>query len=125
LDIAVKYDTTTLKQDETLTGRVTLRYNRPGKAMMPIVDLGIPPGLEVLAESFDQFKSDGLIERYSVAARQVILYFREIESGRPVEFSFQMKAKYPVRAKTPPSTAYQYYGPEIRNQAEPVVLTVE
>jgi hypothetical protein len=42
-----------------------------------------------------------------------------------VEFSFRMKAKYPVRAKTPPSTAYQYYEPEIRSHAEPVVLTVE
>jgi hypothetical protein len=31
-----------------------------------------------------------------------------------VRFTLQMKAKFPVRAKTPPSTVYQYYEPGLR-----------
>jgi uncharacterized protein YfaS (alpha-2-macroglobulin family) len=103
---------------------VTLRYNRPGVAHMTIVDLGIPPGFEVLTDAFDRMKEKGLIERYTLTGRQIILYFSEIPSGSPIEFQYMLKAKFPVRAKTPPSSAYQYYEPEIRADAAPVSLTI-
>ena len=124
LEIAVQYDAESVKQDATLGCRVTLRYNRPGAAQMTIVDLGIPPGFEVLTDAFDRMKEKGVIERYTLTGRQIILYFREIPSGAPIEFSYLLKAKFPVRAKTPLSRAYQYYEPEVRAEAAPVVLTV-
>ena len=125
IEIAVAYDTTTVKKDDLLKCRVTIRYNREGAAQMTLVDLGIPPGFQLQTETFESLKERGVIERYSVTGRQVIVYFREIPGNRPVEFEYQLKAKFPVRAKTPVSTVYQYYEPEVRAEAAPVVLTVQ
>jgi uncharacterized protein YfaS (alpha-2-macroglobulin family) len=124
LSIDVTYDTTSLKKDDTLTSRVSIRYNRAGVAPMTLVDLGIPPGFEVMPDAFEAMKSQGMIERFSITGRQVILYFREIHGGKPVSFSYQLRAKFPVKVKTPRSVVYQYYEPEVRDEAEPVELTV-
>ena len=124
LTIDVDYDTTTLKADDVLTCKVTVEYHRPGTADMTIVDLGIPPGFEVKPEFFQAMKEEDMIERYSITGRQVILYFREIRSKQPVEFTYELKAKFPVKAKAPKSVAYQYYEPEIRAEAKPVELVV-
>ena len=118
------FDATTVKVDERLTCLVTLKYNLPGVAQLPIVDLGIPPGFEVDPAAFDELREDGLIDRYELTGPQVILYLRRIEQGAPVKFSYRLKAKYPVRAKTPTTTAYRYYQPEEKAEAAPVVLTV-
>ncbi len=125
LTIDVTYDTTTLKQGDTLEVQVSVEYNRSGTAEMTIVDLGIPPGFDVLPEYFQGLKDEGMIERYSITGRQVILYFREISSKEPIVFTYELKAKFPVKAKTPKSTAYQYYEPEIRAEAQPVEINVE
>jgi len=124
LKIGVAYDTTTVKKDDLLKCRVSIRNNRAGAAQMTIVDLGIPPGFELQANAFESLKERGVIERYSVSGRQAILYFREIPGSQQVEFEYRLKAKFPVRAKTPISTVYQYYEPEVRSEAAPVLLNV-
>ena len=124
MSIDVAYDTTTLKANDILTAKVTVRYNRPGVARMTIVDLGIPPGFEVQTAAFDKLKAQGVIQRYALTGRQVILYFETIPSGQPVVFDYQLRAKFPVKVKTPASVVYQYYEPELRDEAEPVELRV-
>ena len=122
--IDVRYDTTTLKKDDLLTCEVHVRYNRPGTAQMTIVDLGIPPGFQVVPDAFEDLKNRQVIERYSMTGRQIILYFRAIPSGKPVSFKYQLRAKFPVKAKAPRSVVYQYYEPELRDESPPVELTV-
>ena len=124
LTIEVTYDAKTLKVDDTLGVKVRLEYHRDDVADMTLVDLGIPPGFAVMPEYFQGLKDEGVIEKYSVNGRQVTLYFREISPERPVEFSYELKAKFPVKAKTPKATAYQYYEPEIRAEAQPVEIEV-
>ena len=124
LTIHLDYNTTNLKKDDVLECQVKIAYNRPGLARMTIVDLGIPPGFEALADNLEALKDKGVIERFSVTGRQAILYIRQIESGKPLTFSFKLKAKFPVKAKTPQSRVYQYYEPEVRDVAPPVDLTV-
>ena len=124
MSIEVKYDTTSLRPDDRLTCRATILYNRPGTAKMTIVDLGLPPGFDVLTEDFERLKKQGLIQRYSVTGRQVILYFESIPGGEPVEFTYHLRAKYPVKAKTPPTEVYQYYEPDLRDQTTPVEIEV-
>ena len=124
LTIDVTYDAKTLKVDDTLGVKVKLEYHRNDVADMTLVDLGIPPGFAVMPEYFQGLKDEGIIEKYSMNGRQVTLYFREISSEQPIEFSYELKAKFPVKAKTPKSTAYQYYEPEIRAEAQPVEIEV-
>jgi uncharacterized protein YfaS (alpha-2-macroglobulin family) len=124
LEIDVTYDRTRVSTDDLLSCDVSIRYNRAGVAKMTIVDLGLPPGFEVQTDAFQRLKDGGVIQRYTLTGRQVILYFDEIRSGSPIEFSYQLRAKFPVRAKTPPSRAYQYYEPEVEDEAAPVELVV-
>ncbi|HPC83546.1 MAG TPA: MG2 domain-containing protein [Thermoanaerobaculaceae bacterium] len=124
MSIDVTFDSTELRPDDTLGCLVKVRYDRPGEARMTIVDLGVPPGFEVVAESVDALKQAGTIQRYSLTGRQVILYFDRLPGQQDVVFRLTMKAKFPVRAKTPPSTVYQYYEPSARAQARPVELVV-
>jgi uncharacterized protein YfaS (alpha-2-macroglobulin family) len=124
ISIDVGYDTTRLAANDTITSTVKVTYNREGRAMMTIIDLGIPPGFDVLTDAFDELKARGLIERWSMTGRQVILYVRELRSGRPLTFKYRLKARYPVKVKTPRSRVYQYYEPEINDTAEPVEIVV-
>ena len=124
LSIELSYDTSSLATGDLLTASATVSYNRPGTALMTIVDLGIPPGFELLTDSFETMRREDIIERYTVTERQVILYFREIHRGSPVSFSYRMRAEYPLRVRTPRSAAYQYYEPDIRDETTPVELTV-
>ena len=125
LTIAVTYDALTLVAGDTLGVNVKVQYHRPGTANMTLVDLGIPPGFAVMPEFFQALKDDGKIEKYTSNGRQITLYFREISSEQPIEFAYELKAKFPVKAKTPKSVAYQYYEPEIRAEAQPVEIRVE
>ena len=115
----------TLEAGDTLGVTVKVQYHRPGTANMTLVDLGIPPGFAVMPEFFQALKDDGMIEKYTSNGRQITLYFRELSSEKPIEFAYELRAKFPVKAKTPQSVAYQYYEPEIRAVAAPVEIKVE
>lgn len=125
ISIDVSYDRTSLRPDDTLGATVAIRSNRAGETGMTIVDLGVPPGFEVLPESLDALTRGGLVARYSRTGRQIILYFDTLPGQQEVRFRIEMKARFPVRAKTPPATIYQYYEPSVRNQSRPVELVVQ
>lgn len=123
--IEVDFDRTTLAKDDIVTSTVRIAYNRPGTANMVMVDLGTPPGFQVLAEDLEALLDKKVIQRYTITGRQVILYLEKLEGGKPVEFRYRLKAKFPIRARAPKSTAYLYYNPEIRDVAPPVSMVVE
>jgi uncharacterized protein YfaS (alpha-2-macroglobulin family) len=124
IDIDLRYDTTELSTSDVLNCDVTVSSRRSADAPMLIVDLGVPPGFDVLPESFDTMRERGELDRYSIAGRQVILYFSRLEAKRAIKFTWSMKARFPVKVKTPASSAYLYYEPEVRAEAEPVQITV-
>ncbi|MEK7866706.1 MAG: hypothetical protein AAB434_08475 [Planctomycetota bacterium] len=95
---------------------------------MVIVDLGIPPGFDVDAGSFAELvarKGTPRVEKFSLTGRQITLYVGSMKRGSPLEFEYSLKAKYPLRAKTPSSTVYEYYTPDRRAEAAPVTLEVK
>lgn len=130
LSIDVSYDRTKLAQDEIATAKVQVTNNTPAKAKMIMVDLGIPPGFEPSGEDFAAFldesrtKNGGKLEKYTITAKQVILYFDGLNSRQKIEFSFKLRAKFPVRAQTFSSRVYEYYNPTVENKTKPVEMTV-
>jgi hypothetical protein len=130
LSIDVTYDRTRLAQDEVATARVRVRNNTRGTAKMIMVDLGIPPGFEPSGEDFaslvDQTRGrvGGKLEKYTITAKQIILYFDGLNPGQTVEFAFGLRAKFPVKAQTFSSRIYEYYNPTVEDKAKPVELTV-
>lgn len=124
LDIDVDYDKTTLEKNDMATAMVTVKNNIPETANMVIVDLGIPPGFEVQTEDLDKMVSDKVITKYSIAARQVILYFDKIKGNDKVEFKYKVKAKISIKAQSGQSKVYKYYEPEVNSVTQPKEITV-
>jgi uncharacterized protein YfaS (alpha-2-macroglobulin family) len=130
LTIDVSYDRTRLAQDETATARVKVQNNTPAKARMIMVDLGIPPGFEASGEDFaalvdsSRDKNGGKLEKYTITAKQVILYFDGLNARQRVDFTYKIRAKFPVRAKTFVSRVYEYYNPTVEDKTKPVEMTV-
>jgi uncharacterized protein YfaS (alpha-2-macroglobulin family) len=130
LSIDVAYDRTHLAQDDIATASATVRNNMDKKANMVMVDLGIPPGFDLLSEDLQDYqdKSAGLksghLSKFSLTATQAILYFDSFAPGDTVTVKFRLRAKYPIRARTFKSRVYEYYDPEVSSVARPVQLEV-
>jgi alpha-2-macroglobulin-like protein len=60
--------------------------------------------------------------RNEIQLRQAILYLREISHEKPFEFTYCLRARYPLRVQSPPSTVYEYYQPTNRTRGKTVVL---
>jgi hypothetical protein len=130
LSIDLTYDRTRLAQDETVTARVRVQNNTAARAKMVMVDLGIPPGFEASSEDFAELvdmtrgNAGGKIEKYTMTAKQVILYFDGLNPRQASEFTFRLRAKFPVRAQTFPARVYEYYNPTAADRTKPAVLLV-
>ncbi|HZO12139.1 MAG TPA: MG2 domain-containing protein [Polyangiaceae bacterium] len=124
LSVAVHYDVSSLKPNDLLPGRVSVRYNQPGRANMILVDVGIPAGFSAVPEQLDLLVTQRLIERYSITGSQMQLYLRELASGQTLELPFQLRALYPVKVQAPPPRGYLYYDPSQRGVGKPTSLTV-
>jgi alpha-2-macroglobulin-like protein len=124
MNIDVKYDRTQLATDDIINVTATVTNNRPGKAKMVIVDLGLPPGFTLIPDNLNKLTEQKTIEKYSTTGRQIIIYLREVDSAKPVRIDYQLLAKYPLKAKTPKSAAYEYYNPDIRTEDAPIELLV-
>jgi len=125
LTIKLDYDRRQLKVDDILEADVLVKYNLDRPTFMVIVDLGIPPGFQVIPDDLATLVSQGKIERYSMTGRQITLYIGEMRPDKPLAFSYKLRAKFPIRAKTPRSVAYEYYTPSSRGTQQPVLLTVD
>jgi len=124
LTIDVDYDRKQLATDDIVTASVRVVNNDPRAANMVVIDLGLPPGFSLMSEDLDKLVERKAIEKYSVAARQIIVYLDKLASKKPLEFSYRLRAKFPMKAATPASRVYRYYNPEIEATAEPVSLEV-
>jgi A-macroglobulin complement component/alpha-2-macroglobulin family protein/MG2 domain-containing protein/A-macroglobulin receptor/carboxypeptidase family protein/macroglobulin-like protein len=130
LDIDVAYDRTRLAQDDIATATASIRNNLPKPANMVMVDLGIPPGFDLLSEDLQAYieksahQKSGRLEKFSLTATQAILYFDSFAAGDTVTLKFRLRAKYPIRAKTFESRVYEYYDPDVNSVARPVQLEV-
>ena len=124
LSIDVDYDKTELTTDDIVTANVTVRNNTPARTSMIIVDLGIPPGFAVQTEDLTKLVEDKKIDKFNLTGRQIIVYLEELKPRQTVEFTYRLKAKFPIKAKTPKSTVYEYYNPDNRADAAPVEMEV-
>jgi alpha-2-macroglobulin-like protein len=131
LSISVHYDRTKLAQNDIVIATATMRNNLPKSANMVMVDLGIPPGFDLLSEDLQEYQEtssklkSGRLEKFSQTATQAILYFNTFAAGETVQLKFRLRAKYPIRTRTFQSRVYEYYDPDVRSVARPVSLEVK
>ncbi|MBN1124596.1 MAG: hypothetical protein JXA82_06285 [Sedimentisphaerales bacterium] len=124
--LEVTYDTKTVEVDDIVNVTATVRYLGPeGKSGMMIVDVGVPTGFSVVTETLDALVETGLVSRTEVAGRKVIFYIDGLSSGEQRTLTFQVKARFPVRAIVPDSSAYLYYKPQARAEAKGETIVVQ
>ncbi len=136
LTIDVGYDRAELAVNDTVNVNVKISLNQPGgKVESALIDLGLPPGFTVEAEDlqalvtyYNDTPADyafAKVERYELTGRQIILYLTNLSEGKPLEFNFRLRARFPLRVQTPASSAYDYYNPEVQGELPPQTLTVK
>jgi hypothetical protein len=124
MEIRVEYDRRLLAMNDTLTVTVRATLNQAGVLRMGLLDLGVPPGFSVLSEDLDGLVEKGIIARYELTPRQIIVYLENFSSEKPLQFSYRLQARFPLRAQTPPSSAYDYYNPDQSTTLAPVQMVV-
>jgi len=130
LSIDVSYDRTQLAQNDIASVKAVVKNNLPKSANMVMVDLGIPPGFDLLTEDLQLYQDksaslkSGRLEKFSLTATQAILYFDSIAPGDTITLRYRLRAKYPIRARTFPSRVYEYYDPDVTATARPAQLEV-
>jgi hypothetical protein len=129
ITIDVAYDRTAMAVNDTVTVDVGVKLNKEGVVKMALIDLGVPPGFTVLAEDLSRLVEQGVIARYELAryeltGRQIIIYLEDFSSQTPLRFSYRLRARFPMRAQTPPSSAYDYYNPSELTVQAPLQVAV-
>jgi len=124
ISITMKYDRTSLATDETITCAVYVRNNTRKRMKNVIIDLGIPPGFDLVTSDLDKLVGTKF-ERYDSSPTRIIIYTDGLKEGETMSFKYRLRARFPLKAKTPDSTAYLYYAPDIKGTAEPVELVVK
>ena len=133
MDISVSYDRTELAVNDTIEVAVHVEL-KEGAARQAIVDLGVPPGFEVQSEDLAGLvarDSDRPADypgpkfsRFDLTGRQIIVYLEGLKAGQPLDFSYRIRARYPIKAQTPPSSAYDYYNPGVSAVSAPAAIGV-
>ena len=86
--------------------------------------------IEPSAEDFDNLmkssegRPGGKLEKFTITAKQIMLYFDGLNPNQRLEFSYKLRAKFPLRARTFSSRVYEYYNPAIENRTKPVEMVV-
>ncbi len=130
LSIDVTYDRNRLAQDDVATATAMVRNNMTKVANMVMIDLGIPPGFDLLSEDLQAMQEKtvsqkgGKLEKFSQTATQAILYLDSVPATGTVTVKYRLRAKYPIRAKTLLSRTYEYYDQAVGSVAAPVQLEV-
>ncbi len=127
IDIGVTYDRDNLMTGDELQASVVITLNRQTKTQWAIVDLGVPPGFDVVTEDLDELirQSSQLvtkIRRYELTGRQIVLYMENLDYK--ISFGYRLRAKFPLKAQVPPSSVYDYYNPEVSGSQPPSLVSV-
>ncbi|MEW6211259.1 MAG: MG2 domain-containing protein [Acidobacteriota bacterium] len=125
LRLKVNFDKTEARAGDEIVCRVEVeRAGFRGYGMM-LAEVGLPPGADVDRASLDlaMKQSDWSLSRYDVLPDRVIVYLWPQANGARFEFKF--RPRYGIRARSAPSTVYDYYNPEARATVAPVRFVVK
>ena len=131
LSIELRYDRTQLKQDDIATATAIIHNNTHANEKMVMVDLGIPPGFELMSEDLQSFEDkssnehSGRLQKFSLTATQAILYFDGLAPSQTITFAYRLRAKYPIHARTFSSRVYEYYDPAVNATVRPLQLQID
>lgn len=123
LDFSINYDRTKVKENDIIIVNVKIKKLNNKILQMVVLDLGIPPGFSVITDKLDIIKQKGIIKNYELTYNQIIIYFDKIE--KDIEFSYEIKANYPLKVRVLSSKIYEYYKPVNKLEKSGGILEVK
>lgn len=115
LEIDVAYDKTTLAVDDVVKVTATVTNVSGDPAPMVLVDLGLPPGFDLLTDDLDAAVAAQKIQKYELTARQITVYVDAILPNEALVLTYALRAKYPLSVTAPDSGASLYYDPDSKD----------
>jgi len=125
LSVKVDYDRTDLAVHETLTARVHIENRTPAGAEMLLVDVGLPPGFDLVPDRLVEDVKKTRLQKFEPTPRQLTLYLERLGGKARITFTFELRARMPVKAKGGKSVAQEYYLPQKAFTAPPLAVTVK
>ena len=118
LDVQYGVDQVAVNDLITVTATVKFTPPEPMQAGMVVLDVAVPTGFAAVEESLAALtEQQAKLKRFEVAGRKVILYIEDMQPEEQLQFSFQARALYPVKAQAVASQAYAYYRPEWQGES--------
>jgi hypothetical protein len=112
LRLVATFDKTAAKVNEEIVCHVKAeRVGFRGYGMM-LAEIGLPPGADVDRGSLESaIKNSGWsLHQYDILPDRVVVYLWPAAGG--VNFDFKFRPRFALKAKSAPSTIYDYYNPE-------------
>ena len=91
---------------------------------MTVAIVGVPGGLEPRHDQLKELVKAGRIAAYEVIGREVVLYWRSLESEQKIELPISLVAAVPGTYTGPASRAYLYYTDEFKHWVDGLKVTI-
>jgi uncharacterized repeat protein (TIGR01451 family) len=124
LAIELDYDRATVAVDDIVNVTATVTNSGTTSAPMVVLDLPIPAGFDPLPADLDALVASQVASKYQRTPRQIILYLRDLPSGKTLSLRYRLRATMPVRTTVSAARAYSYYEPERQGTSRPGRLVV-
>ncbi len=124
LTIDISYDKTTLAVDDIVTATAAIGNVSDANVLMVLVDIGLPPGFDLVPDDLVEQVQNTALQRYEVAGRQLILYVERIAAGETLSLTYQLRARFPMEGSSGSASAAPYYEPESESTTAPVAFNV-
>jgi uncharacterized protein YfaS (alpha-2-macroglobulin family) len=124
IQLSVAFDRTTAKPGESVTCHVRAQRSGSRSFGMLLAEIGLPPGVDVDRHSLESAmeKSGWTLNHFDILPDRVVAYLWPSTGG--TSFEFQFKPRFSMKAKTAPSTMYDYYNPDANVTIAPVEFSV-
>jgi hypothetical protein len=124
IDLETKIERQQVKMGESV--RVTAKVSNKTDQGQPmtLVRVGLPGGLSFQTWQLKELRDKNLIAFYETRAREVILYFRQLEPKESRAIPLDLLAAVPGDYTGPASNAYLYYTDEHKTWTDPLQVQI-
>jgi len=106
VSFGLAYSPTSSAVGEWIAASVTVTPTRESTAAGIVLELGLPPGMEVEEGAWQVLVEEGTVDRYQRVGQAMHVHLSGFPEEGLLEFSYRLRAAYPLAVWAPPSYAY-------------------
>lgn len=115
---------TSVKVNDIIHSNITVTNNTEDTIRNGLIQVSIPQGCSVIAESLAKLELSGIIEKYEYNYNKINLYIRNLNSDLSLNLDLEFRANYPEQISGAMIRTYDYYNPSNEGYSKPVNITI-